>query len=102
MAGLGRELLVAGVYGVIPDDNALVSVSAVPNLVCTAAVAAVSVTVWSAVEGWADRGFVWLIATLLLTVAASGAAYVGAARLLRLEELGLVWRLLRRRARRAE
>lgn len=42
-------------------------------------------------------GFLQALVILLVVVALSAAAYAGAARLLRLEELGLVWRLLRRR-----
>jgi len=42
-------------------------------------------------------GFWQALLVLLLTLAAGGAVYVGAARLWRLEELGVVWRLLRRR-----
>jgi hypothetical protein len=58
--------------------------------------------VWALVDGLAEEGFAGVLAALLVAVTASGATYVAAARLLRLEELGLVWRLLRRRARRAE
>ena len=61
-------------------------------LVCAAAVAAVAYVVWRALEGFAEGGFTQALVALLVAVAASGATYVGAARLLRLEELGLVWR----------
>jgi hypothetical protein len=52
---------------------------------------------WRALEGVAARGFVESFLVLLLALAASAAAYTGAARLLRVEELGLVWRVLRRK-----
>ena len=66
-------------------------------LVCAAAVATVAYVVWRALEGFAEGGFGAALAALLVAVAASGATYIGAARLLHLEELGLAWRLLRRR-----
>ena len=68
-------------------------------LVCTGAVAAVAAALWFALEGFAEGGFAQALVALLVAVAASGAAYVGAARLLHVEELGLAWRLLRRRER---
>ena len=71
-------------------------------LACAAALAAVAAVTWWALDGLIGDGFVEVFAALTLTVAVSGAVYVGAARLLHLEELGLVWRVLRRRARRAE
>jgi len=70
-------------------------------VVCAGAVAAIAAALWFALEGFAEGGFAQALAALLIAVAASGAAYVGAARLLRLEELSLVWSVLRRRAGRA-
>jgi putative peptidoglycan lipid II flippase len=68
-------------------------------LLCAAAVAAVAAALWYALDGLADDGFAAALAVLLVTLAASGATYVAAARLLRLEELGMVWRVIRRRTR---
>ena len=70
-------------------------------VVCAAAVAAVAYVVWLALEGFAEAGFAQALVALLIAVASSGAAYVGAARLLRLEELSLVWNIIRRRVRRS-
>jgi len=42
-------------------------------------------------------GFLQALVIMLVVVGLSAAAYAGAASLLRLEELGLVWRLVRRR-----
>ncbi len=71
-------------------------------LLCAAAAAAVAAALWLALKGFAEGGFAQALVALLIAVAASGAAYVGAARLLRIEELSLVWSIIRRRARRAE
>jgi putative peptidoglycan lipid II flippase len=71
-------------------------------LACGIASAVVAFVAWAALEGFAEGGFAQALVALLLAVAASGAAYVGAARLLRLEELSLVWSIIRRRARRSE
>ncbi len=75
-----------------------IAVAAGKALLCAGALAAVAALLWSALEGVAQGGFAEVFAVLALTVAVSGAAYAGVARLLRLEELGLLWRLLRRRA----
>lgn len=57
-------------------------------------------TAWRELQGFAEGASVRALVVLLLTVAVSGAVYVGAARLLRVEELGLVWGVVRRRVRR--
>lgn len=71
------------------------------SVACALVLAAVAAAVWWALGGVADDGFLAALGVLALAVAASGAAYVAAAKLLRVEELGLVWSLLRRRVRRA-
>ncbi len=66
-------------------------------LVCAGALAAVSYGVWRALQGFAAGGFWPLLASVLAAVAAGGAVYLGLARVLKLEELAVVRRLLRRR-----
>lgn len=66
-------------------------------LLCAGVLAAVAALLWGVLEGAAEGGFVQVSAVLLLTLVVSGAAYVVAARLLRLEELAQLWRLLARR-----
>jgi putative peptidoglycan lipid II flippase len=66
-------------------------------VLCAAAAAAVAAALWRALEGFAGGGFVPALLALLAALIASAAAYAGVARLLRLEELVLVWRVLRRR-----
>jgi len=66
-------------------------------LICAGALAAVSWGVWRALEGSASDGFVPLLAAVLTAVAAGAAVYIGLARVLKLEELTTVWRILRRR-----
>ena len=66
-------------------------------LVCTAVLAGASYGVWRALEGFAGHGFLALFVCVLAMAVAGGAVYVGLAKLLRLEELALVWRALRRR-----
>ena len=61
------------------------------------AAGAVAAGLWRVLESFAAGGFVAALLVLLLTVAASAGVYAGATRLLRVEELGLVWRTLRRR-----
>jgi hypothetical protein len=53
--------------------------------------------VWRALEGFAGGGFVPLLAAVLAAVAAGAAVYIGLAKVLKLEELTAVWRILRRR-----
>jgi len=74
-----------------------IAVATSKALLCVAALAAVAAVVWGVLEGPAADRFVPVLAALLLAVVASGATYAGAARLLRLDELGLAWRLLRRK-----
>ncbi|MEI6726098.1 MAG: hypothetical protein WCN81_07745, partial [Actinomycetes bacterium] len=59
--------------------------------------AAVSGGVWLALRGFAGGGFLRLLVSVLAAVAAGGLVYLGLAKLLKLEELNLMWRLLRRR-----
>ncbi len=66
---------------------------------CAAALAAVSGGIWYALRGYAGGGFVPLLLAVLLAVGAGGAVYLGLARALKLEELSMAWRLLRRRGR---
>jgi len=66
-------------------------------LICAGALAAVSYGVWRALEEFAAGGFVPLLAAVLTAVAAGAAVYIGLAKVLRLEELTTVWRILRRR-----
>jgi hypothetical protein len=61
------------------------------------ALAAVSALLWRAFEGVAARAFWQALLVLLLTLAAGAVTDAGTARLLRLEELGLVGRVLRRK-----
>jgi len=66
-------------------------------LVCAGALAAVSYGVWRALEGFAGGGFLPLLAAVLAAVGAGAAVYIGLAKVLKLEELTPVWRVLRRR-----
>jgi peptidoglycan biosynthesis protein MviN/MurJ (putative lipid II flippase) len=69
-------------------------------LLCAAALAAVSYSVWRALEDFAAGGFGRLVAAIALAVFAGGAVYLGLAKLLRLDELAVVRQLVRRRSRR--
>ena len=71
--------------------------TSVRALVCAAALAAVSWLVWQQLQGFAARGFLPLLAAVLIAVAAGAAVYVALARLFKLDELTAVWRVLRRR-----
>jgi putative peptidoglycan lipid II flippase len=64
--------------------------------VCTVALAAVSFALWHALHQFADRGLGRLVLTVVVVFGVSGLSYLGAARLLRVEELSVV-RLLWRR-----
>jgi putative peptidoglycan lipid II flippase len=66
-------------------------------LICAGALAAVSWGVWHLLDGFADGGFLRLLAAVLAAVAAGAAVYVGLAKVLKLEELTAVWHILRRR-----
>jgi len=63
VTGLGREVITAAVYGVVPDYNTLVSVSVIPNLIqqlfADAAISAAFVPVFTALlaEGKAERAY---------------------------------------------
>jgi len=78
-------------------DGRRIAASAGRALVAAAALAAVSAAVWHALGGLASGGFWSQLVALTAAVGAGGATYVGLARLMRLEELTLVWRALRRR-----
>jgi putative peptidoglycan lipid II flippase len=67
--------------------------------VAAALLGLVSWLVWRSLEGWAAGGFAPRLTAVAAAMAAGAAAYLIAARLLRLPELGLVWRALRRRGR---
>jgi putative peptidoglycan lipid II flippase len=67
-------------------------------LLCALALAAVSGGAWYALRGFADGGFLRLLVSVLVAVTAGGLVYLGLAKLLKLEELNMVWRLLRRRS----
>jgi putative peptidoglycan lipid II flippase len=65
-------------------------------LACVVALLLVSVGLWRGLEGYADRGFVALLGIVAGSLALGGGAYLGVARLLRVDELAVVSRLLRR------
>ena len=75
------------------------ALSAGGAVLCALALAAVSGGLWFALRGFADRGFLALLATVLVAVGAGAAVYLGLAKLLKLEELAVVRQLLRRRRR---
>ncbi|MCX6362810.1 MAG: murein biosynthesis integral membrane protein MurJ [Actinobacteria bacterium] len=66
-------------------------------VLCALPLAAVSGGVWYALRGFAEGGFLRLLVSVFLAVAAGGLVYLGIAKALKLEELNMVWRLLRRR-----
>lgn len=78
-------------------DGRSIASSAGRALLAAAALAAVSYAVWHALGSLADGGFWGLLTAVLLAVGAGALVYVALARLLRLEELTLVWRALRRK-----
>ena len=65
--------------------------------VAAAALAAVGFGVWDALDGALGRGLLGQIASLGTALAAGGLVYLGAARLLRIQELEQMTRLIRRR-----
>jgi len=71
-------------------------------LVCAGALAAVAGAVWWPVGRSIGDGFVEVLAVLAVAAAVSGAVYVGVARALHVEELSLVWSVVRRRVGRVE
>jgi putative peptidoglycan lipid II flippase len=64
---------------------------------CAAVLALVSGGIWYGLHGFAAGGFLPLLVAVAVAVGAGGAAYLGLAKALGLEELTMVWRLLRRR-----
>jgi putative peptidoglycan lipid II flippase len=68
-------------------------------LVCAVALAVVSGAAWYALRGFAAGGILPLLASVLVAVAAGALIYLGLAKAFKLEELSMVWRLLRRRGR---
>jgi putative peptidoglycan lipid II flippase len=71
--------------------------SAGKAVLCALALAAVSGGVWLALRGFAAEGFLRLLLSVVLAVGLGGLVYLGLAKALKLEELNLAWRLLRRR-----
>ena len=71
--------------------------TSVRALVCALALALVSGLVWRLLGEFSEGGFWQLVAAAAVAVGAGGLAYLGLARLFRLEELTAVWRALRRR-----
>ncbi|HJW74771.1 MAG TPA: murein biosynthesis integral membrane protein MurJ, partial [Thermoleophilia bacterium] len=65
----------------------------------TAALAVVSYALWESLQGFAEGGFAQLLVTVVVVFAAGGLVYLAAARLLHVEELGVLRTLVRRRAR---
>lgn len=64
------------------------------------ALAAVSGGLWYLLRGFAAGGFLQLLVAVTLAVGAGGLVYLGVARALRLEEMAVVRRMMRRRGRR--
>jgi putative peptidoglycan lipid II flippase len=83
--------------GVLTGEVRRLVLTACKALACAAALAAVAALAWHELQGLASGGFLQALGVLLVAVVASGATYVVAARLLRVEELGLVWSVLQRR-----
>jgi putative peptidoglycan lipid II flippase len=71
--------------------------SAAKAALCALALAAVSGGLWLGLRGFAAGGFLRLLLSVLLAVGLGGLVYLGLAKALKLEELDLAWRLLRRR-----
>ena len=70
VTGLGREVVTAAVYGVVPDYNTLVSVSVIPSLIqqlfADAAISAAFVPVFTALLAQGDRERAFRLAANLL------------------------------------
>jgi hypothetical protein len=77
-------------------DGRRILVSLGKILVCSAALAVVSFALWHGLRSWADSGLVGLIVVVTAVFGAGGLVYLGAARLLRVEELSVVKLLMRR------
>jgi len=80
-------------------DGRRMAVAAGGALACAVALSLVSYGVWWALRDLAERGFWGLLAALVAAVVAGGAAYLGLAKLLRLEELSVARQVFRRRRR---
>jgi len=78
-------------------DGRRMASSAGRALLAAFALAGVSFAVWQALGGLADEGFWGLLAAVLAAAGAGALVYIVLARVLRLEELSLVWQALRRR-----
>jgi putative peptidoglycan lipid II flippase len=82
-----------------PVDGRRILGAAARMAVAALALALVSFGLWRALRGFADGGLAQLLLSVVVVFAAGGLAYVGAARLLRLEELHVLGTLVRRRVR---
>ncbi len=80
-------------------DGRRIAGAAARMAVGTAGLALVSYGLWRALQGFADGGLAQLLLTVVIVFAAGGLVYLAVARLLHVEELGVVRTLLRRRAR---
>jgi putative peptidoglycan lipid II flippase len=80
-------------------DGRVIATHLLRMLACGAVLTVISVGLWRGLHAFADRGFAQLLVVVLGSLAFGGLAYVGMARLLRVEELAVVSRLLRRRGR---
>jgi putative peptidoglycan lipid II flippase len=78
-------------------DGRRMAAAAGGAMLSAAALAAVSYGVWWALQDFAAGGFVPLFVAVSAAVGTGALVYVGAAKALRLEELSVVWRSLRRR-----
>ncbi len=77
-------------------DGRRILVSLAKALVCSGALAAVSLALWHGLHGVADSGLAGLFAVVVAVFGGGGLVYLAAARLLRVEELSVVNLLLRR------
>jgi len=84
------------------EEGRRIGAATVKALLCGAALAVVALLTWWALELVVGDGFFEVLVAVTVAAAVSGAVYVVVARLLHVEELGLVWRVVRRRVRRAE
>jgi len=82
-----------------PVDGRRIAGAAARMAVGTVGLAVVSFALWRALQGYAERGLGQLLLSVVVVFTAGGLVYLGTARLLRVEELGAVRTLLRRRAR---
>jgi putative peptidoglycan lipid II flippase len=80
-----------------PIDGRHIARAAAGALACAVVLAAASGAVWWALRGFAAGGFAPLLVAVSAAVGTGALVYVGAAKALRLEELSVVWRSLRRR-----